>query len=488
MRSGRLASQQCGARGRRGGGCGEGCCYLAAFLSLGRSPSLLLTSSSLKLTDGDTHSLSLQDRAIGRPVVRLAGAVPAANSLRLPRLASPHRFLYLQLRLKPGKTYALHADFVTVDRQPHRLSISNLFGGQAAQRSRRAGGLQIFLPAAHDAWTLLALDLAATAEAAAGGGGPCGSGAGAGGSPYARLRSLQLCANMTVRGAFTSDVVFDWPTLPHDLAFSAAFDTVQARTLWVPALPPAGSAQVAALRAFRPSSPRPGVPSRPASPHQRPLKQPQPSAQVPAEVPGQPALHPSPIARLERVIAFTGRHPGLLHWVPGSSREVVYAAGSLIVVMQLACDSAAVQQQGQQRHLRGHTRAVKALALSADGRWLASAEEGATAAVRLWDLQRGLCLASVPGGFLRASDIPARKSASSAAWPALPAGRPAAWGSACDAALSTMTCMQACAVSMQPAPLAPASVLHAQPLALHGGLQAMLAASSASTWHLMGLH
>ncbi|KAL4458496.1 hypothetical protein ABPG75_013361 [Micractinium tetrahymenae] len=345
------------------------------------------------------------DRPIGRPVVRLAGAVPAANSLRLPRLASPHRFLYLQLRLEPGKTYGLHADFTTADRQPHRLSISNLFGGQAAQRSRRAGGLQIFLPTAHDAWTLLAIDLAAAAEAAAGGGGPCsGGGAGGGGSPYARLCSLQLCANMTVRGAFTSDVVFDWSTLPPNLAFSAAFDIAHARVLWVPAPPPAGSAHFAAPRPPRPASPRPPVPSRPASPQRRPPRQ-----QRPAEEPApglqqqqqQLALHPSPIAQLERVAAFSGRHPGLLHFVPGSSngggKEVVYAAGSLIVTMQLACGGAVLQQQGQQWHLNGHARSVRALALSADGCRLASVEEGAGAAVRLWDLRRGLCLATVPG-------------------------------------------------------------------------------------------
>ncbi len=334
-------------------------------------------------------------------MVQLAGAVPAANSLRLGRLASPHRFLYLQLRLEPGKTYALHAEYATADRQAHHLCISNLFSGQAAQRSRRAGGLQIFLPAAHDAWTLLALDLAALGEAAAGGGRPCSSDAG-GGSPYQRLRSLKLCANMSVRGAFTSDVVFDWPTLPQDLAFSAAFDSTQARTLWVPAPPATGSAHVAAPQPTRPPSPGPGVASGPPRPHRRSRRPRQPAEEAATEPQEQQlALQPSPIAQLERVAAFSGRYPGLLHWVPSCSRdgsqEVVWAAGSLIVLMELACDGTALQQQGRQRFLRGHTRAVKALALSADGRWLASAEEGAGAEVRLWSLQEGRCLATVPG-------------------------------------------------------------------------------------------
>lgn len=238
-------------------------------------------------------------------------------------------------------------------------------------------------------------------EAAAGGGRPCSSDAG-GGSPYQRLRSLKLCANMSVRGAFTSDVVFDWPTLPQDLAFSAAFDSTQARTLWVPAPPATGSAHVAAPQPTRPPSPGPGVASGPPRPHRRSRRPRQPAEEAATEPQEQQlALQPSPIAQLERVAAFSGRYPGLLHWVPScshdGSQEVVWAAGSLIVLMELACDGTALQQQGRQRFLRGHTRAVKALALSADGRWLASAEEGAGAEVRLWSLQEGRCLATVPG-------------------------------------------------------------------------------------------
>lgn len=53
------------------------------------------------------------------------------------------------------------------------------------------------LPATHDRWTLLALDLAALGRRA-------------GRSPHSRLRALQLCAGMTVRGAFTSDAKHDW--------------------------------------------------------------------------------------------------------------------------------------------------------------------------------------------------------------------------------------------------------------------------------------
>lgn len=115
------------------------------------------------------------DRGVGRPVVRLAGAVPGANSLALPasrsgclsltgrflyiqasrrsgmlwscwenglhfnplheqlRCAAPspprralHARCYLQMQLAVGKTYAIHIEFATADKNVQRLTISNL--------------------------------------------------------------------------------------------------------------------------------------------------------------------------------------------------------------------------------------------------------------------------------------------------------------------------------------------------------------------------
>ncbi len=54
-----------------------------------------------------------------------------------------------------------------------------------------------------------------------------------------------------------------------------------------------------------------------------------------------------------------------------------------------------------QRHFLGHTAHVCALALSADGALLASAQEGRTAVVRLWDWASGACLAVLCGEWRR---------------------------------------------------------------------------------------
>lgn len=55
----------------------------------------------------ESHTLPLQDRTIGHQVITLAGAVPAANYLQLPKdkmdsLALTGRFLYLQVLCSSG--------------------------------------------------------------------------------------------------------------------------------------------------------------------------------------------------------------------------------------------------------------------------------------------------------------------------------------------------------------------------------------------------
>ena len=115
------------------------------------------------------------------------------------------------------------------------------------------------------------------------------------------------------------------------------------------------------------------------------------------------------MAQLEWLGGYTGQPSGtLLHWVPprasaaaADEPEVVYAAGSCIVAMR--------PSSRRQRCLQGHRTAVRALALAisddgTDAR-LASAAEGLGAALRLWDLREGRCVATVPGAW---SESPAR--------------------------------------------------------------------------------
>lgn len=75
-------------------------------------------------------------------------------------------------------------------------------------------------------------------------------------------------------------------------------------------------------------------------------------------------------------------------WVPGSP-EIVFGVGSAIVAM--------LPEEQNQRYLLGHSDAVCALACSADGTLLASAEEGRLALIRLWDLPSGACISILNG-------------------------------------------------------------------------------------------
>ena len=61
----------------------------------------------------------------------------------------------------------------------------------------KRSGIGIYMPAEGDAWLLLALDMRALA-------------ARAGRSDFACVRGLTLCANMSVRTAFSSSVKYDW--------------------------------------------------------------------------------------------------------------------------------------------------------------------------------------------------------------------------------------------------------------------------------------
>lgn len=233
---------------------------------------------------------------------------------------------------------------------------------------------------------------------------------------------------MHVRAAFTSSVKYDWQvrllgavaqehawrmargmavaadppfcpsqqSLPEDLRFTTSFDTSQARVQWVPQEPEEADVAVAPPER-RPTAPRPAVPTGLAGPLKRAAAAPPAADPVPPDSPQQ--LVPCPLAQPHWVSAFSGSRPTLLHWVPaagGSSDdsaqrdEIVYAAGSLIVGMRPAAGAS-------QRYLQGHVRPVRGLALSADGSRLASAEEGAGAAIRLWDFRQGRCLATVPG-------------------------------------------------------------------------------------------
>lgn len=66
-------------------------------------------------------------------------------------------------------------------------------------------GISLYLPAEHDAWLLLALDMRKLAARACRGG-------------FSRVKAVQLCANLRVRTVFSSSVKYDWEVSGQGLA------------------------------------------------------------------------------------------------------------------------------------------------------------------------------------------------------------------------------------------------------------------------------
>jgi len=92
---------------------------------------------------------------------------------------------------------------------------------------------------------------------------------------------------------------------------------------------------------------------------------------------------------LEGMLGFNGRVPNGLHYTPDGT-HIVYPLGSMVIVQNLATE--------QQCFLQGHTGiSVSALAISQDGKRLATGEQGITpgskAEICIWDLKGAQALA-----------------------------------------------------------------------------------------------
>lgn len=148
---------------------------------------------------------------------RITGPIPAGNYIHIPMTPTQSmnltgRFLYLIFRPIPFKFFVLHAELATENRNVVRLSISNLFKEFKATStwiqipfvsSEKDGssrlvdhGLVLSKPSSElSRWTFLILDLKSTLSQLLNGN-------------HAYLKTLKLCANVVVKGAYTSDIEY----------------------------------------------------------------------------------------------------------------------------------------------------------------------------------------------------------------------------------------------------------------------------------------
>ena len=152
------------------------------------------------------------DKIISKKVYKLQGSVSASNYIQIPKAKSDlkslglnGKYIYIQLRVSPGKLFSLHLDLILTNtrtnlEEPLKLSLSNLF-----KESKMQNSLQIACRAGGK-WTVLCVDLRALlaeffAERMA----------------FKELKMVTLCANMHVKGVYTSDILYNPKTMPKEM-------------------------------------------------------------------------------------------------------------------------------------------------------------------------------------------------------------------------------------------------------------------------------
>ncbi|XP_041063040.1 WD repeat-containing protein 90 [Carcharodon carcharias] len=95
-------------------------------------------------------------------------------------------------------------------------------------------------------------------------------------------------------------------------------------------------------------------------------------------------LQPDPILKLKKIIGYGGCTVKCAAWTKSGS-AVAYPCHAIVVVMEI--------DTGQQRFFIGHTDKVSALSFNGNSTLLASAQTGNVSLVRVWNFNKGNCLA-----------------------------------------------------------------------------------------------
>ena len=95
-----------------------------------------------------------------------------------------------------------------------------------------------------------------------------------------------------------------------------------------------------------------------------------------------------PILDIERLVGYNGKTCKDLLWMPQvNEKTIIFATGGVVVAMDVNTE--------KQRYFFGHTDNVSCFAVSQDGRFLASGQEGKSPLVRIWDYDTGRCLSTI---------------------------------------------------------------------------------------------
>ncbi|POM58924.1 WD40 repeat-like protein [Phytophthora palmivora] len=364
-------------------------------------------------TQGDVEQI--QDQYIHKNVFKIRGAIAATNYLRVPRdagkgthgLGLTGRYAYLQVRRIGDLPLMIHLDFVTNKKNTLRFTLSSIY------ELFRSTGTALRVPLSLDTrWTVVVVDMVRLLQLHSF-------------NQYARdsyrhLKTITLCASMNVRNFFVSS------TLYTPMVSLIHCDTK------VDQVPSTGEVEIEFFRKVTPRTRDSNIRRdrneilsradeilRDAAGMKQGLRTRIVSSSTKAE-------WPDPILELDRIIGFSNDFPRMLLWVANRS-ACIYTSSSTIIFREF-CDqsngpnmpnSSRFGAEGNNRstdavksslesigsaiatrehYLYGHCAKICALAVTSNGRLLASAELPTGSkqnGVRLWDLSSHECLTVV---------------------------------------------------------------------------------------------
>uniref|UniRef100_A0A672KHC3 WD repeat domain 90 n=1 Tax=Sinocyclocheilus grahami TaxID=75366 RepID=A0A672KHC3_SINGR len=161
------------------------------------------------------------DKSLKCSVFRIRGSIPASNYILLPKTSSQSlgltgRYLYLLFRPSPNKHFIVHLDIAAEEGQVIRVSFSNMFKefkstatwlqfpflcgaahGSVFENTACTAKQGLVGPAPPSTrWTCLTMDLRYVLSVYLN-------------RTHSHLKSVKLCANMSVKNIITSDLLFD---------------------------------------------------------------------------------------------------------------------------------------------------------------------------------------------------------------------------------------------------------------------------------------
>ena len=149
---------------------------------------------------------SVMDKGIGRPVLRIKGALSPNHYVEYDGLHLTGCFVYIMIRLIPPYIATFHLEIITSSNIPMRLTVSTLYSGESP---RFFGSLRLPLPVRPDVWQILVLDLNSILlkYCTPRGSAPVSLGA---------IKRVQMCSNILFRDFVTAARLYgprDYPSL-----------------------------------------------------------------------------------------------------------------------------------------------------------------------------------------------------------------------------------------------------------------------------------